>query len=186
MFNIPTQAKTGLEWATRQREVRSQAITISTKCRTREEDTMSLRNFGKITLTLLVANLGLWLYFWIAFAQASQPYNPRPLGHVPVDVYCFWGHSIGLTKSALMYPFMKAVHWVEFPSALVVTLVQNMFFSRVSADQFLGGVSVGGYKLLAIMFLSFGQWYLIGRIVQRLWKRPAGEMASVQPNLSRS
>ncbi len=64
---------------------------------------------NKITLALLATNFGLWVYFWIAFVQASQPYDPRPWGHSPVDVYCLWGHAIGLTRSACMYPFMGLI-----------------------------------------------------------------------------
>jgi hypothetical protein len=130
-----------------------------------------IQKFGKVTMVLLMANLGLWVYFWIAFAQASQPYDPRPWGHNPVDVYCFGGHAIGLTKSAFMYPFMELIRWIEFPSFLLVTLIQWAFFSRVSADQFLLGISTGGYKLLVIMVLSFLQWYLVGKATQRLTRK---------------
>lgn len=111
---------------------------------------------------LLLANLCLWIYFGVAFAHASQPYDPRPWGHVPVDLYTFWGHSIGLTKSSLEYPFMEVIFWVQFPSFLLATLIQRVFFGNVSADRFFLGISIGGYKLLAVLLLSFAQWYFIG------------------------
>jgi len=130
-----------------------------------------IQKLGKITVALLIANLVLWAYFWIAFALASEPYDPRPWGHYPVDVYCFWGHAIGLTKSAFMYPFMKVIFWTEFPSFLLVTLIQRAFFSNVSADAFLLGISTGGYRLLVIMALSFVQWYLVGKAIQRFTRR---------------
>ncbi len=138
-----------------------------------------IQKLGKVTVVLLAANLGLWVYFWIAFVQASQPYDPRPWGHSPVDVYCLWGHAIGLTRSAFLYPFMGLIRWIEFPSFLLVTLIQGVFFSRVSADQFLLGVSTGGYKLLVIMVLSFLQWYLVGKAIQRFTRR--GTVSSPAP-----
>ena len=131
------------------------------------------QKLGKITATLLMANLLLWVYFWTAFALAAEPYDPRPWGHYPVDLYCLWGSAIGLTKSALMYPFMKAIFWTELPSFWLVTLIQRTLFSKVSADAFLFGISTGGYKLLVIMALSFFQWYLVGRLIQKLTKRDA-------------
>ncbi|MGA2372763.1 MAG: hypothetical protein ABSG11_19040 [Candidatus Korobacteraceae bacterium] len=63
------------------------------------------------------------------------------------------------------------IFWVEFPSFLIVTLMQHAFLSKVSADQFFAGISVGGYKLLAIMLLSFLQWYFVGWMGQKLWQR---------------
>ncbi len=138
-----------------------------------------IQKLGKVTVVLLTANLGLWVYFWIAFAQASQPYDPRPWGHPPVDVYCLWGHAIGLTRSAFMYPFMGLIRWIEFPSFLLVTLIQRVFFSSLSADQFLLGVSTAGYKLLVVMVLSFLQWYLVGKAIQRFARR--GPVSSPAP-----
>jgi hypothetical protein len=134
-------------------------------------EAVRFRGEGKFVRVLLIANLCLWVYFWLAFAKASQPYDPRPWGHFPIDLYSFWGHAIGLTKSSFAYPFVEAIFWVEFPSFLFVTLVQHAFFAKVSADQFFAGISVGGYKLLAIMLLSFLQWYFVGWLGQKLWQK---------------
>ena len=120
---------------------------------------------------MLFANLCFWVFFSLAFAYASQPYDSRPSGHLPVDPYSFWGHAIGLTRSSLTYPFMKMAFWVEFPSFLVMALARKVLFSRVSGDTFFAGVSVGGYALLLTMFLSFAQWYLVAWVVQKLWQR---------------
>jgi hypothetical protein len=129
------------------------------------------RPVGKLTKIVLSANICLWVYFWFAFAYAAQPYDQRPWGHLPVDLYSFWGHAIGLTRSSLTYPFMKAAFWIEFPSFLSVALFRKAFLSAVSGDTFFGGVSVGGYALLVAMLLSFLQWYFIGWVVQKLWRR---------------
>lgn len=128
-------------------------------------------SMGKLVKVLLIVNACLWIYFWFSFARASQPYDPRPWGHFPIDVSSFWGHAIGLTRSSLTYPFMRIIFWTEFPSFLFVTLVQHAFFAKLSADRFLAGISVGGYKLLAIMLVSFVQWYLVGWVGQKLWHR---------------
>ncbi len=117
----------------------------------------------------IIANLGLWVYFWLAFARSSQPYDPRPWGHMPVDPYSFWGHTIGLTRSSLTYPFMKVVFGVEFPSFLSVAVFRKAFLAGVSGDTFFAGVSVGGYELVVIMLLSFLQWYFIGLAIQKLF-----------------
>jgi hypothetical protein len=126
---------------------------------------------GKFAKIVLVANLCFWVYFWVAFFLAAQPYDPRPWGHVPVDPYSFGGHAIGLTRSSLTYPFMQAAFWIEFPSFLLATLGQRAFFSSVSGDQFFAGISVGGYKLLVVMVLSFLQWYFMGWLGRKLWER---------------
>jgi hypothetical protein len=125
----------------------------------------------KLTKAFLSANACLWLYFWFAFVRASEPYDPRPWGHLPVDPYSFWGHAIGLTRSSLSYTFMKFAFWIDFPSFFSVALFRRAFLREVSGDTFFAGVSVGGYALLTIMLLSFVQWYLIGSVVQKLWQR---------------
>jgi hypothetical protein len=126
---------------------------------------------GKLAKSMLIANLCLWVYFWLAFGHSSEPYDPRPWGHMPVDPYSFWGRAIGLTRSSLTYPFMKATFWIEFPSFLSVALFRKAFLSGVSGDTFFAGISVGGYELLVIMLLSFMQWYIVAWMVQRFWQR---------------
>lgn len=123
----------------------------------------------KFVKVLLIANLCLWVYFWLAFAHASQSYDPTPWGHFPIDLYSFWGHAIGLTKSSFAYFFVKIIFWVEFPSFLIVTLIQHLFLPNVSAQQFFAGISVGGYKLLSIMLFSFLQWFFIGWLGHKVW-----------------
>lgn len=126
---------------------------------------------GKLAKSMLIANLCLWVYVWLAFGHSSEPYDPRPWGHMPVDPYSFWGHTIGLTRSSLTYPFMKVAFWIEFPSFLSVALFRKAFLSGVSGDTFFAGISVGGYELLVIMLLSFVQWYLVGWVIQKLSRR---------------
>ena len=126
---------------------------------------------GKPVKAMLVANLCFWTYFWLAFAYASQPYDPRPWGYLPVDPYSFGGHAIGLTRSSLTYPFMRVAFWIEFPSFLLVALVRKAFLSGVSGDTFFAGISAGGYALLVTTLLSFIQWYIVAWVVQKLWQR---------------
>lgn len=126
---------------------------------------------GKLAKVVLTANLCFWIYFSVAFFLAAQPYDPRPWGHFPVDPYSFGGYAIGLTKSSLTYPFMQLAFWIEFPSFLLATLAQHAFFSNLSGDQFFAGISIGGYKLLLVMLLSFLQWYIVAWTGQKLWQR---------------
>ena len=137
---------------------------------------------GKLAKFVLMANLCFWTYFWFAFAYSSEAYDPRPWGHMPVDPYSFWGHAIGLTRSSLTYPFMKVAFWIEFPSFFSVTLLRRAFLSGVSGDTFFAGISIGGYELLAIMLLSFLQWYLIGWLCQKLWQKWFGSAAGEATN----
>jgi len=136
-----------------------------------------IEKIDTIPKALVVANICVWVYFWIAFALAAEPYDAAPWGHPPIDVYSFWGYAIGLTHSAFMYPFMKVVAWVEFPSFAIATLGQKVL--KISTDRFLLGISANGYRLLATMLLSFAQWFLLGKVMQRLFKR---RPSSVGPN----
>jgi hypothetical protein len=126
---------------------------------------------GKLVKVLLVVNLCLWVYFWIAFAQASYPFRPDPLGHPAGTGYTFWGHSIAVVESGFVYPFFKVMFYAEFPSFALATLVVRIFSPHQLINGFFAGVSGGGWLLLAVMLLSFLQWYFIGWIAQKLWHR---------------
>src|SRR5271168_4153585 len=126
---------------------------------------------GKLVKVLLVVNLCLWVYFWIAFAQASYPFRPDPLGHPAGTGYTFWGHSIAVVESGFVYPFFKVMVYGEFPSFALATLVVRMFSPHQLINGFFAGISGGGWLLLAVMMLSFLQWYLIGWLGQKLWQR---------------
>lgn len=133
---------------------------------------------GTLIKVLLVANLCLWVYFWIAFAQASYPFRPEPLGHPAGTGYTFWGHAIAVAESGLVHPFFKVVFYVESPSFATAMLVARVFSPHLLLYGFFAGISKGGWLLLAVMLLSFLQWYFVGWVVQKLWQRfsrPAGE-----------
>jgi hypothetical protein len=133
---------------------------------------------GKLVKVMLVLNLCLWMYFWIAFTQASYPFRPDPLGHPAGTGYTFWGHSIAVVESGLVYPFFRVVFYVEFPSFLLATVVVRLFSPHQLINGFFAGISGGGWLLLAIMFLSFLQWYLIGWVSQKLWYRWSGHSST--------
>src|ERR1700682_313792 len=112
---------------------------------------------GKFVKLLLLANLCLWIYFWVGFAHSSQPYDSRPWGHPPVEPYSFGGHAVGLTTSIYSYSFMRVTYWAEIPSFGFVSIVMRVLFGRLPSDELLFGISVGGYKLLGVMIVSFFQ-----------------------------
>ncbi len=135
---------------------------------------------GKFVKVLLIANLSLWIYFWIGFALASYPYRPDPLGHPAGTGYTFWGHSIAVTESGFKYPFFRIATYVECPSIGLATLVARVFSPRLVLYGFFAGVSKGGWLLLAVMVLSFLQWYFIGWVAQKLWQRWFGHRSGVR------
>jgi len=128
----------------------------------------------KFAKVLLIANTCLWVYFWVSFARVSQPYDPSPWGHPPVEPYSFGGHAVGLTISILSYSFMKVTYWAEIPSFAFVSVLMRILFGRLPSDRLVSDVSVAGYELLAVMMVSFFQWYLVGWAIQKLWHRWPG------------
>lgn len=129
------------------------------------------QHMGNLARVLLIANLCLWVYFWIAFAQASYPFRADPLGHPAGTGYTFWGHSIGVVESGLTYPFFRIMFYAEFPSFALATLTVRVFSPHQLINGFFAGISGGGWLLLAVMLLSFLQWYLLGWVGQKLWRR---------------
>jgi len=126
---------------------------------------------GKVQKTLLAANIGLWIYFVAGFVQSSYPFRSNPLGHPAGTGYTFWGHSIAVVESGLVYPFFRVLFCAEFPSFLFATLIARAISPDLLINWFFLGISGGGWLLVAVMVVSFVQWYLIGWMVQKLWQK---------------
>lgn len=127
---------------------------------------------GKLRKVLLITNLCFWIYFWIAFSQAAYPFHSNPLGHVAGAGYTFWGHSIAVVESGSLYPFFRVMFYVEFPSFALATLAAKVFFPIRVMNGFFLGISGNGWLLLAVMLLSFVQWYSVGLAGDGLWNSP--------------
>ena len=140
-------------------------------------------SFQKVLLT---ANLCLWIYFWIAFAQASYPFRPDPLGHPAGSGYTFWGHSIAVAESPLLHPFFKAGFYPGFPSFALATWIAQIFSPHLLLNGFFGGVSGGGWLLLGIMVLTFLQWALVGWLATKLWRNFSHSTVTDRPDESTS
>ena len=132
---------------------------------------------GKFVKVLLIANLCLWIYFWIGFAHASYPYQPIGRnGHPSGTGFTFWHYSIGLGESGLVYPFFRMAHYVDFPSFMLAFLSFSVFDPPFAAGGFFLGISEGGWYLISTMIISFFQWYLIGWFGQKLWHRSSSHL----------
>jgi|ERR1700733_3951536 hypothetical protein len=123
---------------------------------------MGAEEMRRSTKILLIANLCFWIYFWISFAQASYHYRPDPMGHPAGTGYTFWGHSIAVVESGFFYPFFKAMFYIQFPSFALAMLVARVSSPHLLLYGFIADISKGGWLLLAVMAISFFQWYLVG------------------------
>jgi len=54
---------------------------------------------------------------------------------------------------------------------MLATLVARIFSPRLILEGFFAGISMGGWLLLAVMVLSFFQWYLTGWVIEKLWRK---------------
>lgn len=145
---------------------------------------------------LLLLNGVFWVGFWVCFLVASQPNEDRYclMDHC-LDPHVLWGRAIGLAYNPLAAPFMKVIVCLELPAFFLATVTQNLLTGEPTGRLLVGalgyfgdrlfpgaypnqsggtlflGISINGYRLLATMLLSFFQWYFIGGVVQKLWRR---------------
>ena len=137
----------------------------------------------RATTVLILANGVLWLVFVIHFVVVSQPYAPHePQFEEFAPAYIFWGRAYPFEQYCGSWP-MRATRLLERPSFYAAIPV-NYFFSRrgITVDHLYGGVSAGGYYLIAVFLTSFLQWYLVGLIVDHLRRRLSVSRAGVSPN----
>ena len=76
---------------------------------------------------------------------------------------------------------MRAARFVQWPS-FHGAIPLNWYFSRrgIVVDHLYCGISVGGYYLILVCFLSFLQWYLIGFSID--WARHRFTTRAKPPN----
>lgn len=117
----------------------------------------------KVITIVLAANLFFWVYFWLDFGFRTQPYKPRPpVLDEPVPHFVFWGKALPWQKEMLVRSLQLA-QWIQAPSFFVARpYVWVVNKNPQLWDEIFLGVSPGGYLLLIVMVLSFGQWYLVG------------------------
>jgi hypothetical protein len=142
--------------------------------------------FDRIVVSALAFNALFWLYFWISFALAAEPYDPHPQGaHFPTNPLTVWGYSIGLVERLSDHVSWILVMIVQFPSLVAATLFRHVGFviakhtfdpSSPAPFPFtqgwtLAGIDTLGWVVITTMLISFLQWYLIGRLVSWAWRR---------------
>ena len=125
---------------------------------------------GKFLRVLLLANTVLWVYFWLSFAHAAYAYKPNPLGHLSGTGFTFWGRSIALTESGLVYSFFKITYYINYLSFEVTFRLFRFFDPHHASPRFVLGISEGGWYLLSTMGLSFVQWLLVAYASEKLWR----------------
>lgn len=120
----------------------------------------------RYVLAALTVNCATWVYFWISFLLHARPYTPTPEGfHAPLSPVTVFGYSIGLLNQLSEYFFMNVTLIAEFPSFLLAGALRVVLFPEVTRDWSFAGTDLGGYFILAVMLLSFLQWYCIGRVL---------------------
>ena len=93
------------------------------------------------------------------------------MGHPAGTGYTFWGHSIAVVESGFFYPFFKVMFYIQFPSFALAMLVARVFSPHLLLYGFVAGISKGGWLLLAVMAISFFQWYLVGLLGRKIHQR---------------
>lgn len=131
----------------------------------------------------LLLNLLFWIYFSFFFALVGcwpgfdpyvhvfvQPYVSQ--GHGFVQPHVFGGCVVGLGQNLIDYDFGRLMYIVQFPSALIAhTLPPYLLnppvtsFILIDQQKTFAGINIWGYQLIAVMFLSFVQWYWIARFL---------------------
>lgn len=123
----------------------------------------------RIARVALLLNALLWLVAAAQIAATFVPYKPAPVQletEYPEFVILWRMNPRGLLATDLLS--VRVAVAASLPSAGIVYFVGHR---SVETGHLLIGTSVGGYKLLAVAALSFGQWYLLSLLLGRAFRR---------------
>jgi hypothetical protein len=135
----------------------------------------------RLSTVLVLANAAFWCAFAAFFIANSQHYEPhRPTFEEDSPNIIYFGRSLSYLVNDQMRPAIRALRIVQCPSFYAASPINYYFSSRnVTIAQLYGGISVGGYYILAVFLLSFAQWFFIGVFVDYIrhfsWGSPATE-----------
>jgi len=130
----------------------------------------------KFAELLPLLNFAFWLGFGALFVAQSYPYQPHRLAFEEITPsYIFSGRALREIDSgtgvALPPALMKVTYAIQKPSVFAAKPFYWYFNSRgIVVDRLFWGISVGGYYLLVVSFISFLQWLLIGFFVDTAYR----------------
>lgn len=122
----------------------------------------------RLSRLLPLLNLVFWMVFSVIFVIQSFPYSPHKPAFEEISYsYIFFGRALREIDSgtgvALPPTLMKVTNAVQGPSVVAARAFYLYTNHRgLVVDNLFLGISVGGYHLLLVCLLSFGQWFLIG------------------------
>lgn len=119
--------------------------------------------------TLLIANTVFWLLFWGYFMWLSEA-TPNLLSTQPGRVYHSHPNYVSVFGRGLQDGFpepIKKVTLVQLPSLLLAVALAYV----LPGELLFAGTNPPGFRLLATMFISYVQWYLLGSLISLLLAR---------------
>ena len=128
---------------------------------------------SRSVVCLMVVNGIFWALFGIDFAFRMVPHQRQDPGFDDaVPEYIWFGRAIPYYDDVKSVPYqtMKRIQQPAYAIVQGASRVAVKFgFPYRWGDETIFGISLGGYQILATMFLSFAQWYFIGRLIRRLF-----------------
>jgi hypothetical protein len=124
----------------------------------------------------LLANLLFWVYFWVDFGLRAERYVPHPPAFEEILPFLVVAGLAIPTVEPIQYEWnwralrlAVMIHLPAFSATQPLIWIGNWLELRHEEepgelgfwDKTFLGTSMGGYRLILVMLLSFLQWYLI-------------------------
>jgi hypothetical protein len=128
-------------------------------------------NSNRIWIGLLVLNTAYWLWFWAYFFMHSI--RPQPLAwEMPAPFYTVLGRSFPLPEPTVFHSMViQTAFWLNLPCWLVTWPLGGAMGTNTILH-----TNAPGLRLVLITALSYGQWYIVSKVVtkasQKLKFRP--------------
>jgi hypothetical protein len=138
------------------------------------ERSISSRLPSALVIVCLVLNLSIWVFVLIELARHARYYPPsfRTWEGPYPQVILGWGLPLGTD------PMSYIGYRIAFYANLLAWVPVNALFHHLvqgsGPPPRILGTTPFGYQLIAWIGASFFQWYAIGWMGQRLWRRYIG------------
>jgi hypothetical protein len=130
----------------------------------KKQNTMTSPKKSRRGITvLMVLNSLFWALFWAIFFWHSSS-EMRPAAWEQDSFYLVLGRGFGnVATGAFRSWFIESALLLHIPCVLITWPLGPLF-----GDIYVAGTNLAGLRLILITLLSYGQWYVVAKVVGRV------------------
>lgn len=123
--------------------------------------------YDKFVLGALGFNIAVWICFAVIFLLVSESSDAANSENR------YYGNPLTISGRTMGtdHVLVQSILILQLPSGLLLGAIRALTFEQVPREVLVAGTNGVGLMFLSIVFVSFVQWYTIGKLLSWAWRR---------------